>query len=164
MKLAPLLLLFSLFASCSSFRQWRELQTEPMSIGEAYGGFVSIATARDGWRVDASATDRGLGTWQSRWRKREMERNFPIRNRLRMEILLDEGSREKGWWVRYVIEQEKVKDLRRHAQPREEDWSADGQDQEGEAILGERLRRRLAPKSVQIPERTDPKDRWSKNR
>jgi hypothetical protein len=164
MKLAPLLLLFSLFASCGSIRQWRELQTEPMSIGEAYGGFVAIATARGGWRVDESAADRGNGIWESRWRKREMERNFPIRNRLRMEILLDEGSRAEGWWVRYVIEQEKVKDLRRHAQPREEDWSANGQDQEGEAILGERLLRRLAPKSVQIPERRDPKDRWSRNR
>ncbi|MFT4511769.1 MAG: hypothetical protein ACI89X_004346 [Planctomycetota bacterium] len=161
MKLAPLLLLFSLFASCSSIRNWRELQTDPMSIGEAYNGFVAIATARDGWRVDESKTDSGNGKWESRWRKREMERNFPIRNRLRMEILLDEGSREEGWWVRYVIEQEKCKDLRRHSQPREEDWSANGQDQEGEAILGERLLRRLAPKSVQIPERTQPKDPWS---
>tara|TARA_R110002072_G_scaffold269079_11_gene428371 strand:- start:28908 stop:29402 length:495 start_codon:yes stop_codon:yes gene_type:complete len=164
MKLAPLLLLFSLFASCGSVRTWREMQTEPMSIGQAYGGFVAIATARDGWRVDESATDRGNGIWQSRWRKREMERNFPIRNRLKMEILLDEGSREKGWWVRYVIEQEKVKDLRRHAQPREEDWTANGQDGEGEAILGERLLRKLAPKSVQIPQRREPKNPWSPTR
>ena len=101
----------------------------------------------------------------SRWRKREMERNFPIRNRLRMEIFLDDGSRETGWLIRYVIEQEKVKDLRRHSQPREDDWSANGQDPEGEAILGERLVRRLAPKSVQIPQRdTMQRDRWSPNR
>ena len=79
-----------------------------------------------------------------------MERNFPIRNRVKMEILIDDGSREEGWLVRYVIEQEKVDDLRRHVSPREEDWSADGQDGEGEAILGERLIRRLAPKSVVI--------------
>src|SRR5690606_16179990 len=52
MKLAPWLLLFSLLASCGSVRNWRELQTEPMSIGEAWNGFVDIATARDGWRVD----------------------------------------------------------------------------------------------------------------
>ena len=135
-----------------------------MSIGEAWNGFVAIATARDGWRVDESTTDRGNGLWQSRWRKREMERNFPIRNRLKMEILLYDGSREKGWLVRYVIEQEKVKDLRRHSQPREEDWSANGQDEEGESILGARLVRRLAPKSVQIPVRQEPKDRWSPNR
>jgi len=164
MKLAPWLLLFSLFASCGSVRNWRELETDPMSIGEAWTGFVDIATARDGWRVDESATDRGNGLWQSRWRKREMERNFPIRNRLKMEILLDDGSREKGWLVRYVIEQEKVKDLRRHSQPGEDDWSANGQDSEGESILGARLVRRLAPKSVQIPVRQEQKDRWSPNR
>lgn len=161
MKLAPLLLLLSLFASCSSVRDWRELQTEPMSIGEVWNGFVSIATARDGWRVDESATDRGNGFWQSRWRKREMERNFPIRNRLKMEIFLDDGSREQGWLIRYVIEQEKVKDLRRHRDPRENDWSSNGQDIEGETILGERLVRRLAPKSVRIPERSESQDPWS---
>jgi hypothetical protein len=135
-----------------------------MSYGEAYGGFVAIATARNSWRVDESATDRGNGIWQARWRKREMERNFPIRNRLRMEMDPDDGSREEGWWIRYVIEQEKCKDLRRHAQPREEDWSSNGQDSEDETILGERLRRRLAPKSVQIPERREPKNPWSPDR
>jgi len=161
MKLAPLLLLFSLLASCSSVRDWRELETEPMSLGQVWNGFTQIATARDGWRVDESASDRGNGFWQSRWKKREMERNFPIRNRLKMEIFLDDGSREQGWLIRYVIEQEKCEDLRRHANPQEDDWSADGQDNEGEAILGERLVRRLAPKSVQIPQRPGgSRDRW----
>jgi len=163
MKLAPWLLLFSFLASCGTVRDWRELETEPMSFGEAWEGFTRIATARDGWRVDEAATDRGNGVWQSRWKKREMERNFPIRNRLKMEFFMDDGSREKGWLMRYVIEQEKCKDLRRHSNPQEDDWSADGQDNEGEAILGERLVRRLAPKSVQIPERREaPKDRWSR--
>jgi hypothetical protein len=166
MKLAPTLLLFSLFASCASVRDWRELQTEPMSLSEAWNGFVQIATARDGWRVDQSTTDRGNGIWQSRWKKREMERNFPIRNRLNMEILIDDGSRETGWLVRYVIEQDKVVDLRRHTDPTEDDWSPAGQDSEGEVILGERLMRRLAPKSVQIPARPSqsPPDRWSPRR
>ena len=148
--------LLCLLVSCGTVHNWRELQTEPMSLGAAWDGFVEVVTARDGWRTDHSATDRGNGVWQSRWKKREMERNFPIRNRVRMEILIDEGSREKGWLLRYVIEQEKVEDLRRHAAPREEDWSADGQDGEGETILGERLARRLAPKSVLLqppPER-----------
>ena len=161
MKLAPLLLLFSLLASCSSVRDWRELETEPMSLGQVWNGFTQIATARNGWRVDESVTDRGNGLWQSRWKKREMERNFPIRNRLKLEIFLDEGSREKGWLIRYVIEQEKCNDLRRHSNPQEDDWSPDGQDTEGEAILGERLVRRLAPKSVQMPRRPGgSRDRW----
>jgi len=165
MKLVPVLFLFSLLASCGTVRDWRELQTEPMSLGEVWTGFTQIATARDGWRVDESATDRGNGYWQSRWKKREMERNFPIRNRLKMEIFVDDGSREEGWLIRYVIEQEKCKDLRRHADPQEDDWSPDGQDSEGEAILGERLVRRLAPRSVQIPERRQPpRDRWAPRR
>jgi hypothetical protein len=41
-----------------------------------------------------------------------------------------------------------VKDLGRSRQPREEDWSDDGQDREKESILGEKLVRRLAPKAA----------------
>ncbi|MFN3244773.1 MAG: hypothetical protein ACE37K_24935 [Planctomycetota bacterium] len=150
MKLAWTLLLFPLLASCGSVRNWRELKTEPMSLGEAWQGWVDIVTSRDGWVVDHSQTDRGNGVWQSRWKQRETERNFPIRNRLRMEILIDEGSRDEGWLVRYVVEQELCKDLRRHQAPREEDWSSNGQNSEAEAVLGERLVRRLAPESVEI--------------
>ncbi|MBL8738007.1 MAG: hypothetical protein JNL12_16350, partial [Planctomycetes bacterium] len=39
------------------------------------------------------------------------------------------------------------KDLRRDENPREEDWSADGQDAAKEALFQERLLRRIAPKS-----------------
>lgn len=150
MKLACSIVLFSLLASCGSVRNWRELQTEPMSLGEAWQGWVDIVTSRDGWVVDHSETDRGNGEWQSRWKHRETERNFPIRNRLRMEILIDEGSRQEGWLVRYVVEQEICKDLRRHQAPGEDDWSSNGQNSEAEAVLGERLVRRLAPGAVEI--------------
>lgn len=146
-KLDCRLLLLALCAACGTVRDWRELKTEPMTLGACYDGFEFVATG-GGFVVDTSVSDRGLGTWLSRWRHREKERNFPIRNRLRAEILIDEGSPDAGWTIRYVIEQEKVKDLRRHNEPREADWSADGQDREGEVILGERLVRRLAPKSV----------------
>ncbi|MFK7741649.1 MAG: hypothetical protein AB8H80_15130 [Planctomycetota bacterium] len=154
-SLVSVLLVSAAMTSCGTVRSWRELKTEPMSIGAAWNGFVQIVTARDGWLSDQSVTDQGLGIWQSRWKKREMERNFPIRNRFYAEFLLDEGSREDGWLIRYYVEQEKCKDLRRHAAPSEEDWSKDGQDQEAETILGQRLIRRLAPKSVEVlpPER-----------
>ena len=111
------IVLFSLLASCGTFRNWRELQTEPMSLGEAWQGWVDIVTSRDGWVVDHSATDRGNGLWQSRWKRREIDRNFPVRSRLCMEILVDDGSRNDGWIVRYVIEQEICEDLRRHQDP-----------------------------------------------
>jgi hypothetical protein len=80
-----------------------------------------------------------------------LERSFPGRYRLRVEVLLDERSAATGWPVRYVVEQEKVEDLRRSLDPREEDWSSTGQDKEKEVLLGERLVRRLAPKSTAIP-------------
>lgn len=156
MKVAPcLLLLLPALASCGSVRQWRELKTEPMTRGAAWNRFVEVVTARDSWLSDPSETDRGLGIWQSRWRVREKERNFPIRNRLRAEFLFDYGSDEEGWLLRYVVEQESCDDLRRHSNPREEDWSADGQETELEAILGQRLLRALAPESVEVlaPER-----------
>ena len=137
-------LLSLLLAACGSVREWREMRTDPMTIGECYNGFHFIAT-NDGFRVDTSKTDRGLGIWQSRWRMRDGERHFRLRFRLKAEILVDDGSTETGWPIRYVIEQEKVEDLRRYASPREEDWSAAGQDAEREVILGEKLVRRLAP-------------------
>ena len=38
----------------------------------------------------------------------------------------------------------------RHMDPTEQDWSSDGQNTEAEAVLGERLVRRLAPASVEV--------------
>lgn len=116
-----------------------------MTFGECYDGLEFIAT-HDGFGRDTLTSDRGLGTWQSRWRERELGLGRPGRYRLRAEILIDEGSTQTGWPIRYAIDQEKVKDLARSRQPREEDWSTDGQDREREAILGEKLVRRLAPK------------------
>ena len=138
----PLLFL----VACGTVREWRYLDTEPMSLAECYDGVVFIADVA--YRNDTSVSDRGLGVYQSRWRRRESDYNFPLRHRLRCEILIDQGSSDKGWPVRYRIEREKVEDLRRHRDPQEDDWSADGQDSEAEALFAQRLARRLAPKSV----------------
>ncbi|MAD33510.1 MAG: hypothetical protein CMJ88_07110 [Planctomycetes bacterium] len=150
MKRVLSILLFTSLASCGSFRNWRELQTEPMTLGEAWQGWQDIVTSRDGWVVDHSATDRGNGVWQSRWKRRETERNFPVRSRLCMEVLVEDGSRKDGWVMRFAVEQEICEDLRRHQEPAEDDWSGFGQNAEAEKVLGERLARRLAPGSVEI--------------
>jgi hypothetical protein len=76
----------------------------------------------------------------------------PARYRLLAEIDLEQGSSAKGWLVRFAIDQEVVKDLRRSIEPREEDWSRAGQDQESEAILNEALLRRLAPRPGAKPD------------
>lgn len=134
------------FASCGTVTEWRELKSAPMTFGECYDGLVFIA-GKDGFSPDALACDRGMGTWQSRWRERQLGLGRPGRFRLRAEVLIDEGSPEAGWPIRFAIDQEKVKDLRKSMQPTEDDWSDDDQDTEREAILGEKLVRRLAPKA-----------------
>ena len=145
-----------LLVSCGTVRDWRELQTAPMPLGEAFDGLEHVATGV-GFAADASVTDRGMGIWQSRWRERiEPVKRHPARYRLRAEILVDEGSAELGWPLRYAIDQETVDDLRRSVQPREEDWSDAGQDREKEAILGEALARRLAPRATPAARRDAP--------
>ena len=66
----PLFLL--LFTSCMHVRDWRELRTEPMPIGQCYEGLDYIAAAV-GFVSDASVSDRGEGIWQSRWRGRVLD-------------------------------------------------------------------------------------------
>lgn len=135
-----------LLTACGTVRDWRELRTDPMPLGACYDGLEFVAT-RSGFTADASVSDRGLGVWQSRWRARVLDDKHPGRYRLRAEVLVDEGDAATGWTVRYVIDQQRVEDLRRFADPREQDWDDHGQDREKEAILGEALVMRLAPKS-----------------
>ncbi|MBL9078350.1 MAG: hypothetical protein JNL08_12645 [Planctomycetes bacterium] len=143
MRLLPLAFVF---AACGTVTDWSEMRTAPMRLGECYDGLVFVAT-HDGFTADMTACDRGLGRWQSRWRERQLGLNRPGRYRLRAEVMVDEGSPATGWPIRYAVEQQKVKDLGRSDDPRDEDWSADGQDREREMILGAKLVRRLAPKA-----------------
>jgi len=142
--LLSFLVLFVL-AGCGTISDWREAKSAPMSLGDCYDGLIFVANST-GFTADVTACDRGLGLWQSRWKLRQLGLNRPGRYRLRAEVMLDEGSTAKGWPIRYVIEQQKVKDLRHSLDPGEDDWSNDGQDRETEAIFGEKLVRRLSPK------------------
>jgi hypothetical protein len=143
-----------LLASCGSVRSWQELSTRPMRQGEVYAAVDQLARA-DGFLPDAATSDGGLGIWQSRWRHRQIGLGRPGRFRLRVEVMIDEGSPDSGWPVRYLVEQQKVKDLKKSQSPAESDWSADGQDQEREYLFGERLHRRVggvAPATEPPPE------------
>jgi len=136
-----------LFASCGLVRDWRELESKPMPIGECFDGVAHCATGMR-FTPDDSVTDRGFGVWQSRWRQRvKSPVGHPARYRLRVEILVDDGSARTGWPLRFAIDQEWIDDLRRANSPEEQDWSSDGQDRELEAIFGEALRRKLAPQA-----------------
>ena len=147
MSLRSLFLALPFLAACGTVHEWRELQTAPMPIGECFDGIAFIAKGA-GLASDDSVTDRGNGIWQSRWRQRALFQGRPGRYRLRAEVLIDEGSPTKVWPLRFAVEAQKVKDERRYNDARDEDFSSDGQDREKEAILGEALQRRLAPKPL----------------
>lgn len=141
---ASLLLVSALpfLASCGTVHDWKELETAPMTYGECYEGLLFIAK-NDGFAVDVHGSDRGMGTLQSKWRMRQLSLGRPGRYRLVAEIDVDKGSAQAGWLVRFAIEQQLVKDLRRSNTPEEKDWSKNGQDGEREAIFGEKLQRRI---------------------
>ncbi|MCA8976910.1 MAG: hypothetical protein KDC98_19460 [Planctomycetes bacterium] len=147
MKSARLSLLALLtFTSCGVVHEWNEVQSVPMTLADCYDGIVDTATTV-GLVPDISVCDRGLAIWQSKWREVSL-RPFGLgRFRLRAEVLLEEGSAERGWVVQFAFEREKVGDPRRERSPIEEDWQADGQDREKEALFGERLRRRVGVKT-----------------
>ncbi len=140
-----LLSALSTLTACGTVSDWRDVNTAPMTFAECFDGLIFVAT-NHGFSPDVPNCDRGNGLWQSRWQPRHLGLGRPGRYRLRAEVMIDEGSPTKGWPIRYVIEQQKVKDLRRSLEPTEDDWSRDGQDAESEAIFGEKLARRLGSK------------------
>jgi hypothetical protein len=139
-------------AACGTLREWQEMQTAPMLQAEVYNAIDQIA-GQGGLVPSAADCDRGLGIWQSRWRHTQTDRGVPhpARYRLRAEVLLDHGSPESGWTVRYYVEQQWVKDLKQSTDPQESDWSDHGQNREAEFLFGDRLRRRLSPPRAAAP-------------
>jgi hypothetical protein len=130
-----------LFGACSTAKDWQELQVGPQTFADVYDGVQEIADS-GGFVPSAGDCDRGLGVWQSRWRMRVLDAiGHPGRQRLHVEI--KDGAPDTGWLIRFYVEQQKVKDLRKSMGPSEDDWSRDGQDSETEDLYGQRLARRL---------------------
>jgi hypothetical protein len=140
-------LLCAVLPACGTVYDWRELRTGPATQAEVYDAIEFLART-DGFAPAVGECDRGLAVWASRWRFRQIGLGRPGRFRIRAEILVDQGSADQGWIVRFLVEQQRVKDLERSMDPHEEDWSDDGQDTEREFLFGERLRRRLGPRAV----------------
>lgn len=132
--------------ACNTSKNWWELRTAPMPIGQVYDQVGFVATS-DGFRPSITDCDRGLGIWQSMWRTRTQADGHPGRSRLRVEIETPKEPPE-GWLVRWYVEQQGVKDLTHAMAPREDDWSNMGQDAEREQLFGARLSRRLRPAST----------------
>lgn len=136
-------LLLASLGACSTARKWQELKTGPLGYDDVYDA-VELIAKTDGLVPQVAECDRGLGTWTSCWRERwETAPARPARYRLLLEITKDKGSTQEGWPIRYVFEQQRVKDLTKSRDPQEDDWSKAGQDEEKEALFGARLSRRL---------------------
>jgi len=131
----------SFLAGCRTAFEWREVETGPAPRAEVYDAVDYLARG-DGF-LPGPDCDRGLGIWESKWKYRHLGLGRPGRYRLRAELMIDQGSSETGWLVRYKIDQQKVDDLRKATNPRERDWETDGQDTEREALFGERFRLRF---------------------
>lgn len=150
MKSLSLALLGSLLLlpACGTSFEWKEFRSGPTTQAEVFDAIEELAKA-EGFGPSAEC-DRGLAVWVSRWRQQQLGLGRPGRLRLRAEILLEESSPTEGFTVRYWFERQKVKELKYSQNPREQDWSDDGQDEEREYLFGEKLRRRL-PKALVVP-------------
>lgn len=148
---APLLALLLLCAACGTSRNWQEVHTVPMRFAQVWEG-VDFVARTDGFLPDPAESDRGLGVYQTRWRRQTLMLGRAGRYRLRAEIRAKEEP-EGAWLVRYYIEQQKVDDLARMFTQTEDDWSAAGQFSAREQIFGERLSRRLGTGPDYSPER-----------
>ncbi len=140
---APLAALVILAACASTYRDWQDVGVREHPFQDLWEAIVDVST-RHGMPQDTKNTDRGRGQFASRWREVTPGFGQSVRQRVRAELIEQpgEGGRAK-WQVRLCVERERVKDLAHSLQPREEDWSADGQDQQLEQIIVAQLRLRF---------------------
>ena len=147
---ASVVLLLLAGACASSRRDWRDLGTRPIAFQDAWEA-VAQTSARHGYPLDDSASDRGRGEFKSRWRSTTQGFGQTRRRRVVAELKRAEGGEglPPGWQVRFHVEQQTVKDMARSMDPREEDWSGDGQDRGLEDIMAAQLRLRFGDRPGQ---------------
>ena len=144
-SLRPALLtaLTALSACASTYRDWQDLGVRPQAFQDIWDAVAEVST-RHGMAPHGRYTDRGRGQFTSRWREVTPGFGQSMRQRVRAQLIEQKGEDDAVLWqVRLCVERERVKDLGRSLQPREEDWSSDGQDQELEQIIVTQLRLRF---------------------
>ena len=148
---ASVVLLLLVGACASSRRDWRELGTRPIAFQDAWEAVAQTA-ARHGYPLDDSLSDRGRGEFKSRWRTTTQGFGQTRRRRVVAELKrADVGeSLPLGWEIRFHVEQQAVKDMARSLDPREEDWSGDGQDRNLEDIMEAQLKMRFGDRPGQV--------------
>lgn len=128
--------LLLILAACSAPPRPVEMEL-PLGFGDAWESFVDIAD-HSGYRTDPAATDRGLRYYVSRWNEHPapFRKGYRVRLHGRFERLDGEVA---GWRLEFYVERQVVTDISRGFDPRDSDWSADGQDGMREEFLTRQL-------------------------
>ncbi len=108
-----------------------------MRFGRCWEAFAKVAVTGN-LPAAGPLHDRGLGTYQSKWRTRYFGLGHPGRYRLQAEFE-EAPDREGAWLIRFFVEQQQVDDLTKSLRPEEDDWEDFGQDKMSERILRARL-------------------------
>ena len=136
-----LLLSFALGGCFLQTYTYRELDVPNKSFGDIWVGMQHV-TRRLGYAADRGETDRGRRVFQSTWETRLMFPRGSMRYRVRAEVERIRPN-EPGWRVRCYVERQKVNNIARSLNPREEDWEPDGQDPLKENVFVGTLRGEL---------------------
>lgn len=150
---AALVVVVGALAACEGPRAWRDLGERPLPFETVWNAVVETSS-RHGFAADNSATDRGRGVFQSRWRTQTQGFNDSHRLRVRAEMERgNEADAGLGWRVRFCVERQSVTDMARSMNPRESDWTPDGQERNMEDIMEAQLRLRFGD-DIAAPART----------
>ncbi len=109
--------------SCEShYRNYRNIGVEGLPFETVWE--LAIDSVRTEFRLDRSATDRGLRKIQTKWRTSLMAFGKGRRSRAVLEIVDMKGL---AMTIRFYVEQQRSGDMGHQFQPREEDWESAGQ-------------------------------------
>ena len=163
---AILVLATAFAASCQSYyKEYRELPVSGLSTEKAWE--LCLDTAQTRFRLDPSKTDTGLRQFTTRW-KRSAQNRFGkgIRRRAFFEVVDNPNppkepreatakveassngtngrAKDKHLLIRYYVELQRMTSMERTRNPKEDDWSNEGQDANAELLLLHQLRLRIA--------------------
>ena len=108
---AAVVVVVGALAACEGPRAWRDLGERPLPFETVWNAVVETSS-RHGFAADNSATDRGRGVFQSRWRTQTQGFNDSHRLRVRAEMERgNEADAGLGWRVRFCVERQSVTDM-----------------------------------------------------
>jgi hypothetical protein len=136
----------------SQLRDWRELGERRVPFEDAWAALVQTCS-RHGYVLSDRDSDRGRGTFTSRWRTWTQGFGNSKRTRVRAEMKsVTQADAALAWEVRFCVERQRVADMARSMDPRESDWSADGQERDMEDIIEAQLRLRFGDSTIRAPQ------------